>query len=220
MLGCLPRCVAPCYSGGSSTSSRSNSSRSNSSRGSNRRRIRSSTISRNKSSSSSTGCSSGDRSRAMTCARPRFVCVLALLGFAAARFEEHCLAKTPGCRIAQVMKKTYQKSIQRFILFFHVFTKNRARNNGTKVFPFQKLCSARLASTKRKKTTPRNNGTDSKLLNYLKGTKQNFVPQPGRREAKQSQDTKKTSLKKTGHRSARVGVCSPRIGSGGGVEVT
>ena len=28
-------------------------------------------------------------SKAMTCARPRLVCVLAVLGFAAARFEEH-----------------------------------------------------------------------------------------------------------------------------------
>ena len=74
----------------------------------------------------------------MTCARPRFVCVLALLGFAAARFEEHCLAKTPGCRIAQVMKKTYQKSIQRFKLFFHVFTKKQRGEQWNKGVPFSK----------------------------------------------------------------------------------
>ena len=74
----------------------------------------------------------------MTCARPRFVCVLALLGFAAARFEEHCLAKTPGCRIAQVMKKTYQKSIQRFKLFFHVFTKKQRQEQWNKGVPFAK----------------------------------------------------------------------------------
>ena len=100
----------------------------------------------------------------MTCARPRFVCVLALLGFAAARFEEHCLAKTPGCRIAQVMKKTYQKSIQRFKLFFHVFTKKTETGTMEQRCSLFKNFVPRASPRRNAKKRPR--GTMEQTLNY------------------------------------------------------